>query len=70
MIIYYWLTNILGIFLMFKGAKELITQEKINFKTITLTLISMLIYSIILIILERTNLLKPFKLDALKRYAF
>ncbi len=62
-VIYYWLTNILGIFLMFKAGKELIRQKKINLKTIIFTIISMVIYSIILIIFERMSFIKPFKMD-------
>jgi hypothetical protein len=59
-VVFYWLTNILGILLMFKGAKELVVQKKINHRKIILTVVFMIIYSIILVVLERTNLLRPF----------
>ncbi len=59
-VVFYWLTNILGILLMFKGARELVLQKKINHKKIALTIVFMVIYSVILVLFKKTNFLKPF----------
>lgn len=56
---FYWLSNILGVLLMYASGKKLIDERKSMVRTVLMILATMAIYSGILIALERSGILKP-----------
>ena len=55
-IIFYWLTNGIGILLMYVTGRNTLNEKRLSFKSILVTL---LIYSIVLFLLDKFIVLKP-----------
>jgi amino acid permease len=56
----YWLTNIAGLFLMYVSGRKIFAEKKIVPEAIKLVL-TVVLYSAILILAARTGFLKPLK---------
>ena len=55
-IIFYWLSNGLGILLMYITGRSILKEKRLNFRSVLITL---LIYTIALFIMDKIALLKP-----------
>ena len=55
----YWFTNFLGLYLMYYGGKRLIMSSKDKIKTAMLLIIFMVIYSLVMIYLNKQGKLMP-----------
>lgn len=58
-LIFYWLTNILGIAMMYLAGKNILTGKKGIVREMVKLVITMALYSIVLIVLYRVGILKP-----------
>lgn len=59
-IVFYWLTNIIGILMMLAAGKNVVAESGKPGRAIAGMAITIAIYSVILIILYRSGILKPF----------
>jgi len=55
-IVFYWLSNGLGILLMYFTGRNVLKEKRLNFRSILITL---LIYTIILFLMDKFAILKP-----------
>lgn len=58
-LIFYWLTNILGMAIMYLAGKNILTAKKGVVREMWKLVITMALYSIVLIVLHRVGVLKP-----------
>ena len=58
-LIFYWLSNIFGILMMYFSGKSIMQDKSNRLHALVTLLITIVIYSIIIIILNRTGILKP-----------
>ena len=58
-LIFYWLSNGAGIIMMFLSGKSIMQDKSNRLHALATLLITILIYSIIIIILNRTGVLRP-----------
>lgn len=56
---FYWLSNALGIFMMYASGKKIIEERKGLVRSVLTILATIAIYSLVLITLERAGILKP-----------
>jgi len=55
----YWLTNVLGLFLMYVGGKETVAYSKKRIRVTLILIAAMAVYSIIMIYLDHAGKLHP-----------
>ena len=58
-LVFYWLTNILGLVIMFLSGRQMARGEAFTKQALLKTVLTILIYSIILVILGNIGVLKP-----------
>ncbi len=58
-LIFYWLSNGLGILMMYLSGKSIMQDKSNRLQALVTLLITVVIYSVIIIILNRTGILKP-----------
>jgi hypothetical protein len=58
-LIFYWLSNGFGILLMYASGKSIMQDKSNRLKALVTLLITVVIYSVIIIILNRAGILKP-----------
>ncbi len=58
-LIFYWLSNGVGILMMYTSGKSIMRDKSGRLKALVIFLITVVIYSVIIIILNRTGILKP-----------
>ena len=58
-LVFYWLSNGSGILMMYLSGKSIIQDKNSRLKALVTLLITVLIYSSIIIILNKTGILKP-----------
>lgn len=58
-VIFYWLTNVMGLFMMYVSGKYMIKSGKDIRREIEVLILTTLVYSVILILLGRTGILRP-----------
>ena len=58
-LIFYWLSNGFGILMMYSSGKSIMRDKSNRFQTLVKLFITIVIYSVIIIILNRTGILKP-----------
>ena len=58
---FYWLSNALGLLLMFVSAKRIIRDRPSVLREVFILFITIFVYSAMLILLGRFGILKPFK---------
>jgi len=58
-LIFYWMTNILGIAMMYLAGKNILIGKRGIVRELGKLVITMVIYSIVLIVLHRVGVLKP-----------
>ena len=61
-IIFYWLTNFVGLFMMYASGRYMIKNRKDIVKELVSLAVTMLIYTAVLVILDRVRVLKPLPL--------
>ena len=59
LLVFYWLTNGLGLILMYATGKSIVGEKKGLVQSALAILKTIIIYSLILILLERAGLIKP-----------
>lgn len=65
-LVFYWLTNIVGIFLMYLSGKNIFTGGKGVISESLKILLTMVAYSVILALLGKTGLVKPLSFGMVK----
>jgi len=55
-VVFYWLSNGLGIILMYFTGRSVLKEKRLNFRSILITL---LIYTIVLFLMDKFVVLKP-----------
>lgn len=58
-LVFYWLSNMLGILLMYLGGKSILREGRSLRRELVKLLLTMAAYSLILIFLGRSGILKP-----------
>ncbi|MDP2929055.1 MAG: hypothetical protein Q8O01_03195 [Candidatus Omnitrophota bacterium] len=58
-LIFYWLSNIFGIMMMYFSGKSIMRDKSNRLHALVTLLITIVIYSAIIVILNRTGILKP-----------
>jgi hypothetical protein len=58
-LIFYWLSNGFGVLMMYASGKSMMRDKSNRLRALVTLLITIVIYSIIIIILNRTGILKP-----------
>ena len=58
-LIFYWLSNGFGILMMYSSGKSIMQDKGNRSRSLVTLLITVMIYSVIIIILNRTGILKP-----------
>ncbi len=58
-LIFYWLSNGLGLLMMYASGKDLLEGKRGALREISLLLITLVSYSLILVLLQRIGVLKP-----------
>jgi len=58
-LIFYWLSNIFGILMMILSGKSILQDKRERLDALKSLLLTVLIYSIIIILLGKTGILKP-----------
>ena len=58
-LIFYWLSNVFGILMMCSSGKSIMQDKGNRLQALVTLLITVVIYSVIIIILNRTGILKP-----------
>ena len=58
-LVFYWLTNILGLVIMFLSGSQMVRGEAFTKQGILKTVLTILVYSIILVLLNNFGILKP-----------
>ena len=58
-LIFYWLSNLFGILMMIFSGKSIIEDKSNRLHALITLLVTVVIYSVIIIILNRTGILKP-----------
>lgn len=58
-LIFYWLSNILGIAIMYFTGRGILADRKNLSQAIKITILTILIYSIILVLISNSGILKP-----------
>lgn len=58
-LIFYWLSNGFGILMMYFSGKSIMQDKSNRLRSLVTLLITVVIYSVIIIILNRTGILKP-----------
>jgi len=58
-LIFYWLSNGFGILLMYSSGKSIMQDKSNRLQALVTLLITVVIYSVIIIILNRTGILRP-----------
>ncbi|MCX5667967.1 MAG: hypothetical protein NTY34_06640 [Candidatus Omnitrophica bacterium] len=58
-LIFYWLSNGFGILLMYSSGKSIMQDKGNRLQALATLLITVVIYSVIIIILNKTGILKP-----------
>lgn len=61
-LVFYWLSNILGIALMYISGKAIAREEGYWKNALLKTILTILIYSIVLVLLNNFGILKPIRL--------
>lgn len=61
-LVFYWLSNLLGIGLMFFSGRLMAKDKGYSFGSVLSTAFTIIIYSVILILLVDLNILKPFNI--------
>jgi hypothetical protein len=64
--VFYWLSNITGILLMYAAGKKIVQEGEHPIKKLITLFINIAVYSVILIIIYKIGLLKPISLPLLK----
>ena len=59
MLVCYWVSNVLGLAMMYASGRGLIKNGKDLARELAKLLLTMLLYSIVLILLERAGILRP-----------
>ena len=62
MLVFYWLSNLLGLAMMYVSGREVGKEEGYTLKAFLKTLLTIILYSIVLIVLNNVGILKPFPL--------
>ncbi len=58
-LVFYWLSNILGILLMYLSGKSIFKDRKAALRELTVLVATIALYSLILVLLNRAGILKP-----------
>ena len=58
-LIFYWISNVFGILMMCSSGKSIMPDKSNRFRALATFLITVAIYSVIIIILNRAGILKP-----------
>ena len=58
-LIFYWLSNVFGILMMYSSGKSIMQDKSNRLYSLAKLLITVVIYSVIIIILNRTGILRP-----------
>ena len=58
-LIFYWLSNVFGILMMYSSGKSIMQDKSNRLQALVKLLITVVIYSVIIIILNKTGILKP-----------
>ena len=58
-LVFYWLSNILGISMMYLSGKSIFKDRKSIVREVVVFLITIVVYSLILIVLNKLEILKP-----------
>ena len=58
-LVFYWLTNILGLVIMFLSGAQMMRGEAFTKQALLKTILTILVYSIILVLLNTFGVLKP-----------
>ncbi len=58
-LVFYWLSNALGLFMMYASGKNILKDKKSVIREFAILIITMTVYSLILILLHRIGVLKP-----------
>ena len=58
-LIFYWLSNIFGIIMMYASGKSILQDKSNRLRALTNLLITVVIYSAIIIIINKIGILKP-----------
>ena len=63
LVIGYWLTNVLGFFLMHKGAQKLLSNQdkKYNRRELVKDVVVSVLYTVLIVVLIKLGVLKPFQ---------
>lgn len=57
----YWLTNVLGLVLMHKGGRQMLSEKPTNFRReLWMDVVVSLIYTAVIIVLMKLDIFKPF----------
>jgi hypothetical protein len=59
MLVFYWLSNLLGILIIYFAGRRILADKKTRAHEITITILTILIYSAILILISNAGFLKP-----------
>lgn len=59
-LVFYWLTNIIGIVVMVISGKAIIKDRKEALREILMLLVTIVSYSLVILLLVKTGLIKPF----------
>lgn len=62
-IIFYWLTNFVGLFMMYISGKYIVKSGKDIRKELLSLILTTIVYSVILILLGKAGILKPFRFN-------
>jgi len=60
-LIFYWITNGLGLFIMFLSGKKVLEEQKGIVRGLIHLLATILVYSFILVVLSKIGILKPIR---------
>ena len=58
-LVFYWISNGIGILMMYFSGKSIMQDKGNRLRSLVTLLITVMIYSVIIIILNRTGILKP-----------
>jgi hypothetical protein len=61
-LVFYWLSNMMGIALMYISGRAIVREGGYWKNTILTTVLTILIYSIVLVLLNNFGILKPFRI--------
>jgi hypothetical protein len=61
-LVFYWLSNILGLVIMFLSGRQMAREEAFTKEALLKTVLTVLVYSIVLVLLNNSGILKPVQL--------